>query len=814
VHEAYEVLRDPAKRQQYDARRDQNDGGWGDEYSDDSDDEFEYYHQAAHFHDAWAEFTRGAQAHARAHDRSGGWRFHGHQWDEEHEWREFVEREARERAEWKKSEQKRWNADAELRQARAEDAKTLEMEREEAARDHAIAQEDRLHEKVTKTNKKTTKQAASRRNCTCQGCHDRFVREQNEREQKKKDPKGYAERMAIREAVAARKQKEAAKQACQDEERQKKEQRAAEEAAAKKKIAQEKVAAEQAVRDRIHQQLAEQEARQKAKEQAAAEELASCRRREQLAQREAKEAAERQANETKAAAERKSKAAAELKGSTAAERAAAEEAHRLAELAAREARRREAAKRRAKETAAPQAVEKRLDEAAHRDVKHVAERKNRETAKQYTKEAAERKAKEAAERTVEETAERESKEAVARVAREKAAVRKAKEEAEWEPKESAAQEARAEEERMAQEAEEIDFEVAEERAAVEHEAQERARREAANRKADDLAKGAREISQRLKALRRAEEMARQEARDASKRATERAERGVKVTAEQRTPPANPSIGQHATRALPLQAEEGQCANIPCKHGQRCKFLAAGICAFLHQDQLPAIAASVKSYENIARSPQAEGDRRSKTRCRFGKNCKYLPKGICVYRHTEDELANASSVAQSVHQIPSRDSTKSETIPSEPGWRVTLSKAAEETETANQDIIDPDNRVPTQPADQIVQKYASFSQPVTPGFLRNLPQAARVKISNNYIQTTKDGIILKLLEEGKHVPADGIAVDLGWTIAGPAFVCFFCKFKGLKYSFCCPQGNAVACGRCKKALSTVTPEDEAILISAE
>ncbi|KAL5376030.1 hypothetical protein DPSP01_010761 [Paraphaeosphaeria sporulosa] len=153
---------------------------------------------------AWAEFIRRMQASARGR---------GYVRHEDHRaHREYKARMEKERAPWKDLEQKRWKAAQEMREARAQDEKKLKMKSEETARDNAIAQEDPLHEKYTKRNK-NAKQAASRKNCTCQGCRDRFVREQTEKDQQRKDPRGYAERMKIREAVAARKEKEVAKQA-------------------------------------------------------------------------------------------------------------------------------------------------------------------------------------------------------------------------------------------------------------------------------------------------------------------------------------------------------------------------------------------------------------------------------------------------------------------------------------------------------------------------------------------------------------------------------------------------------------------------
>ncbi|KAF2438283.1 hypothetical protein P171DRAFT_437332 [Karstenula rhodostoma CBS 690.94] len=896
VHAAYEVLRDPAQRQRYDARRNEKDH-WEDEDEyryDDSDGEFDFYHEEARVSTAWAEFIRQMQARARREPPRGS--TYAYQTEESREWREFQEREAQERAEWKESEQKRFKAAQEIRQARAEEEKKLRMVHEEAARDNAIAQEDRLHEKHTKTSTKT-KQAASRKNCTCQGCRDRFIREQSDKDQKKKDPEGYAERMKIREAFAALKETEAAKQAQLDAEREAKEQRAAQEAVEKKKAAQEKAAAEQAAREHLHQQLAEQEARQNAKEKAATEEVANRRRLEQLAKREAKreakQAAERKANEAKKAAERKAKEAAELKARKAAERAAAEEAHRLAEQEAREATKREAAERNAKEIAERKAraeEEQKLKEAAQREAK---ERKVQEVAEQKAKAISERKAREAAGRKAKQLAEREAKEAAAR-----------------EAKESAAQEAKIEEERSAQDAEEIDFGEAEERAAAEQVAAEYARREVANQNAQDMAKGVREITERMNALRRAEELARRETRDiskqdaidmdrrqaheaenaiaaqkaegkaaryrakqqakeqakqgtkeqatvvqqevqeapASERVQDHTEREVKMTVQQQTPVDHSAHGPHTQ---PVQTGGDWRAKIRCKYGERCKFLATGTCVYLHQDNTVAngvpvrsdptppqpagqspVVADVKPVENIAQHTQAKGEWRSKIRCQFGKNCKYFAKGTCVYRHTEAALAY-TSVGSGAGQTPipyanpPQGAAKPEST-SQPDFAgfdtatQNLNKRFPESTdwqdfpstlsgTVNRDTSRATTHTPSQPAQQ---KEQTERENAAPGLLKNLSQAVRLKISNNYIQTAKDGVILKLLEEGKHVPADGIAVDLGWVNAGYAAVCSFCQFKKLKYSFRCSQGSAVACGRCKKNLSTVTPEDEAVLLSAE
>ncbi|KAF9728689.1 hypothetical protein PMIN06_004106 [Paraphaeosphaeria minitans] len=102
VHAAYEVPRDPAKRKRYDQQRDEDNG--------------------------WANFIRRMQTDARAH-------------------REYEARMEKERADRKDAEQKRWEAAQEIREARAQDEKKLKMDREEATREKAIAQEDRLHEK-------------------------------------------------------------------------------------------------------------------------------------------------------------------------------------------------------------------------------------------------------------------------------------------------------------------------------------------------------------------------------------------------------------------------------------------------------------------------------------------------------------------------------------------------------------------------------------------------------------------------------------------------------------------------------------------
>ncbi|KAJ4350339.1 uncharacterized protein N0V89_008960 [Didymosphaeria variabile] len=502
VQEAYEVLIDPEQRQKYDMSREEEDPGYDDSDSYYSDgEEFQQY-PAAQSYSSFEEYLRRAQEDARAK-------------------REFKEREERERAERQEAEQKR-RADAEEKQ-RARD-KTLTIEREEEARDSVIAREDRLHEKLMNSSKKM-KQTVSRKNCSCQGCRDRFIRESDEMEKKKRDPKGHAERVALREKIALRKQEEAAREARKEAKRLAQEQRAAEKAAFEEAKAQEKAANEQAARERIHQQIAEQ----KAKEQAVAEEVAKRRKLEQRAKREAKKAAAREAKEAKA------KESVELRAREAAEREAAEKAHRLAEQEALEATRRSA--------------------------------------------------------------------------------------------------------------------------------------------------------------------------------TEQA-----------------------------------------------------------------------------------GDRRAKIHCKHGKNCKYLANGTCVYGHHEDPPANnplTGSPADQAQSQPPWESTKAGSTPA----------SSSKPKTVEQKTGESGDPAPSQATEQ---------ENAPPGLLKNLSSAAKLKLSNSYIQTTKEAVVLKLLQEGTHVPAEGIAVDLGWTNAGYAPACFFCKFKKLKYSFRCPQGDAVACGRCKKRLSLVTPVDEAFM----
>lgn len=677
MHAAYEVLRDPAKRQQYDARRHEDDGREdedGHEFSNhsDSDSEYESYYREAHAR-SWAEFIRRMQASA-SREPAQGWGYDPHEADRVY--REFETRRERERADWKELEQKRWKAAQKIRQAQAEHGKTLRMEREEAARENAIAHEDRLHENHTKPNKKT-KQAASRKNCTCQGCRDRFIREQSEKDQHKKDPKGYAERMKIREAVAACKEKEAARRAQQDAEREAQDQRAAAKAAAKKEIAQEKAA-----RERLHHQLAEQEARQKAEAQAAVKEIANRRRLEQLARRDvSKQAAidmdTRQAHQGKTA------------------------------------------------IATPKEEEKAV---RHRE-KQIAKEQEKQDANDQAK-------------------------------------------------------------------------------AVHQEVQ-----------------GA----------------------PASEPVTERVEREV----IQQTP-VDTYADQHGPRAQPLPAGGDRRAKMSCKYGDRCKFNATGKCMYLHsykpvvngtfvssghiptqpaEPQSPVVA-DVKPVENIAKPPQAKGSPRSKFRCKLKNNCKYLEKGTCVYRHTEAELAHASMGAGVAQPQPSRthapqDPTIPESTPQpDPaGFKARMQKLDKRFPEFTDWQVLPGN--PSDTVDRATSKPATHTPPqlveqaeqtqletAVPGLLVNLSPGACLKISTNYIQTTKDGVILKLLEEGKHVPADGITVDLGWVNTGFATMCSFCKFKKLKYSFRCPQGNAVACRRCKKSLSTVTPQDEAVLLSTE
>ncbi|KAL5456147.1 hypothetical protein PMIN06_004105 [Paraphaeosphaeria minitans] len=662
--------------------------------------------------------------------------------------------------------------------------------------------------------------------------------------------------MKIRQAVAACKEKEAAKEALQDAEREVRKQRAA----------------EQATRERLHQKLAEQEARQKEKEQAAAKEIANRRWLEQ-------------------ATEWKAKEAAELKARKAAERAAAEETHCLAEQEVRGVTRREAAERRVKEMAerrAKEAEEQKLKVAAQRKTKEAVERKAKDVAEQQAKVKAisERKAKEAAQRKAKEIAKREAKEAAARMAKEQTD-RKAKDSVAWEA-------AGKEEERLAQEAEELDFEEAEERAAAEEVAQEPARRESAKRNAEDLTKGARAITERPNALRRAEELARRDASKqeaigmdtrqaheskyaiaaqkgrrmalaeerledaqaraqkdiASERVQDRVEREVNETAEQRMP-VSPPVGSHLPRAEPFQVQADWRAKIRCKYGERCKFDATHQCPNSHsvnpvvnsasvvsesispqpaERQLP-VESDVKLTETVTQHPHAEGDRGSKMRCKFGKNCKNLVKNTCVYRHTEAELAPASmgagtSPTQSPHARPLQYPGISESV-HQPGftgfdtvmhkldnqfpkftdWQILSSKPSE---PVNLNTSKPATRIFSQPADQ---PEPTQQENAAPGLLANLSPAVRLRISSAYIQT-KDAAVLNLLAEGKHVPADGIAVDLGWVSAGYAPACLFCEFQKMKYSFRCRQGGAVACGRCKKRLGTVTPEDEAVLLGPE
>lgn len=160
----------------------------------------------------------------------------------------------------------------EMQKQREEIQKQRIIELQEKARAKAIMQEDRIHEKLaTKSGKKSKAQIPSRKNCACQGCRDRFIRESNEQNEAKNDPMGYALRMRIRESINAGKEHEAAERERHDEQCRADEQQKTESMVEQTNLAREMPAAEQAVRERLHQQNAEEKVKQKAMERLAQE---------------------------------------------------------------------------------------------------------------------------------------------------------------------------------------------------------------------------------------------------------------------------------------------------------------------------------------------------------------------------------------------------------------------------------------------------------------------------------------------------------------------------------------------------------------
>lgn len=782
MHAAYEVLRDPAKRDQYDAQRNEDDH-WEDKegygYSEGSDSDFAF---------SWAEFIRKMQASARrasAEGRGPGLSYESYEDRHAREQHEAWARMEQVRAELRASEQKRWKQAQETRRTRAEEEKKLKMEREEDLREDAIAQEERLHGKYTKTTKKA-KQAASRKNCTCQGCRDRFVREQSEKDQQKSDPDGYAQRLKIRKVVAVRKEKEATEKAQQDAERE-----ARDEATAKKKM--KKEAQDKAARECAQQRLAKHEATQKAKAQAqaAAEKIANRIRLEQLAQRQAKEAAEREAHEARIEAERNAKEAAESRAKEAAERAAADELHRLAEEA-REALKRDAAERKAKE------VEKQMQE---------------EVAQQKAKEEAERKARQVVDDELPAMSQPVAEEAASAEVKGSAAAQTAKESGPPVVIPSASS----------------GLEEAAERGSLKRLV------EVVSRQAQDAQEAVvTEQPDHKATFHRTQESAEEQNKQPAKET-------IKV-AQKEDYCEEPVVGSQHPRV-------DWRAAVRCKFGERCKHHSHGKCCYLHVDDvavnnapvaldsLPSkvaesqvsVDADVPPGEGLAPAPRVKRDGRSKVRCKFGKHCKHLLHGGCVYYHTNAELTLASGDKEHAethsHQSPDvssptrqGDVTGSDTATPQLNEQVSAnanpqvhpSKSAKSfvCSTSN-----PTNRNPSQSAEQTKQATPEVA---ALNLLASLSLAARLKISKTYIQATKDGAMLALFAEGKHVPAEGIVVDLAWVKvnAGHAAACSFCNFKNMKYSFQCCQGGAVACKKCKKNLGTVTPDDEAVLLGGE
>jgi hypothetical protein len=577
--------------------------------------------------DLFDEFIRQAQARASAHNTQRGYGS-----EEEEEWREYL-RESRR----KEDEERARRAEEEKLRVAAQ--KKVRIEREEEARINAILQEDRIHDKTTSkiNKKKKNAQVPSRKNCSCQGCQDRFLRESNEKNQSKHDPEGHAERMRIRKEVAARKEKEAADKARQEAERLAEEQRAAEKAAEEKKIAQEKAIAEKAARDRLHQLIAEQEAKRRAEEQAAAEEDARRRKMEQKAKQKAKQ-------EAKAAADRKAK-----------------------------------------------------------EDKEAAERKAREFAERKAKEAAEREAEEAARRL----AEQEARNAARLIAEQKA-----------ESARRAAQEAA----RLAQQKAERDAEELRKK-----------------QETEDLAARRREAHRTKKPL---EYISEQEA----KYAADDKEFDVAFARD---------LHEVSHRMKKKMDREARNAKIQCKFGSRCKYVATGTCHYMH--------------EAIPQGLAAEPDRN--------------PSALDGHQHGSVEYVD--DTPEQNHRIKTQTQKLG-------------SKKVEEV--AHHEINTPkDKHTTDQGHPAAATNGISLSDP-------------NVKLAFAHIQNKKDDLINGLLAQGKHVPAGGIPLQLGWDRLGFANKCHFCGYKKPKYAFRCPEGGARACGRCKKGFSLVTPEDEVALLS--
>lgn len=574
---------------------------------------------------AFDEFIRQAQARASAHNTRRGC---GSE-EEEREWREYLR-------ESKRKEDEKRARRAEEEKLRVAAQKKVRIEREEEARINAILQEDRIHDRTTSkiNKKKKNAQAPSRKNCSCQGCQDRFLRESNEKDQSKRDPESHAERMRIRKEIAARKEKEAADKVRQEAERLAEEQRAAEKAAEEEKIAREKAVAEKAARARLYQLIAEQKAKRIAEEQAAAQEAAHRRNMEQLANQEAKAAADRKAKGEKEAAERKVREFAERKAKEAAEREAAETAHRLAEQEARNAARLEADKRKA------------------------------DSARQAAQEAA---------RLAQQRAERDAEELRKKQETEDLAARRGEEHRTKKPLEYIA------EQEAKYAADDKEFDVA-------------------------FARDLHEVSYRMK---------------------------KKMDREARN------------------------AKIQCKFGSRCKYVATGTCHFMHE----------ANPQGSATAP----DRK--------------PSAFESHEHGPVEYVD--DTPERNHHIK----TQTQNLGSKKVEKV-----------AHREINVPKDKHTT---DQ------GHPAAATNGIS---PSDPNVKLAFDHIQNKKNDLINGLLAQGKHVPAGGIPLQLGWDRLGFANKCHFCGYKKPKYAFRCPEGGARACGRCKKGFSLVTPEDEAALLS--